>query len=349
MNQKTKTIIRGLAFIFVFSISLLAIQTFAVFTPPTGNPLSNNIATPINSSSALQRKEGGLIVEFFRSMGLTLVGGNLEVAGTVKISGGNPGTDRILVSDATGLASWRDASSIPGLAGSNGNNGTNGDGTLSGSITGTGTPNYIPKFLTPSTIGNSIMAELAGKIGIGTASPQDELHVIGKTRISTLAGTGDRQVCVDTNGTLKRCSSDVNRVITFSVKYNGPTNGQGLGQFAVEKTHILYTNDPDDFGKEVKLCNFGGSFPYKFTAHFDASSASCTASTGDTIDSDEIVSAHYVSHASSSQTNALTFSNNDPADKVEFFVYKDGNQSILWPGDELYFIVEWPSVGINDN
>lgn len=112
MNQKTKTLIRSFAFFLLFSITVFSIQSFAAFTPPSGAPLTNNVPAPLNSGSSLQKKEGGLIIEFFRVIGLTLLGGNLEVAGTVKILGGNPGADKVLASDATGLASWRDPSTL---------------------------------------------------------------------------------------------------------------------------------------------------------------------------------------------------------------------------------------------
>lgn len=37
---------------------------------------------------------------------LTVTGGNLTVAGQVKITGGSPGAGKTLTSDASGLASW---------------------------------------------------------------------------------------------------------------------------------------------------------------------------------------------------------------------------------------------------
>ncbi len=39
-------------------------------------------------------------------IGTTTPGAKLEVAGTVKITGGVPGAGKVLTSDATGLASW---------------------------------------------------------------------------------------------------------------------------------------------------------------------------------------------------------------------------------------------------
>ena len=39
-------------------------------------------------------------------IGTTTPGAKLEVSGQVKITGGTPGVDKVLVSDAAGLASW---------------------------------------------------------------------------------------------------------------------------------------------------------------------------------------------------------------------------------------------------
>ncbi|MFZ5376876.1 MAG: site-specific integrase [Patescibacteria group bacterium] len=50
----------------------------------------------------------------------------------------------------------------------------------------------------------------SGNVGIGTTSASEKLHVVGSARISTLAGTGNRTVYSDANGTLTNSSSDIN-------------------------------------------------------------------------------------------------------------------------------------------
>ena len=59
--------------------------------------------------------------------------------------------------------------------------GTNGDApiwdTITGFIGGSGTTNYIPKFTASGTIGNSLIYEVGGSIGIGTLSPSQKVHV----------------------------------------------------------------------------------------------------------------------------------------------------------------------------
>ena len=62
----------------------------------------------------------------------------LEVAGQIKITGGNPGLNKILVSDATGLASWQTPGIIPGLTGPTGATGPQGIQGIQGPIGLTG-------------------------------------------------------------------------------------------------------------------------------------------------------------------------------------------------------------------
>lgn len=50
----------------------------------------------------------------------------------------------------------------------------------------------------------------AQNVGIGTNTPQEKLHVIGNTRVSTLAGAGNRLVGSDANGTLINIASGTN-------------------------------------------------------------------------------------------------------------------------------------------
>jgi len=90
---------------------------------------------------------------------------HLDVTGTVKVgglkmpAGANPGF--VLTSDATGKATWQ---SVPAQG-----------------VDGSGTANYIPKFIDTKVIGNSVMYDdNNGNIGIGTESPLATLDVNGK-------------------------------------------------------------------------------------------------------------------------------------------------------------------------
>src|SRR5882724_1946935 len=64
----------------------------------------------------------------------------------------------------------------------------NGNG--SGNVTGSGTAGQITKWTGATTLGDSLITESSGKIGIGTTNPISLLHVIGShPATSTLAGT----------------------------------------------------------------------------------------------------------------------------------------------------------------
>ncbi len=102
----------------------------------------------------------GLIVNTGNvGIGTTAPGAKLEIAGQIKITGGTPGTGKVLTSDATGLASWT---------------------TSTGGMGGSGTVGYIPKFTAGTTLGDSIISESgttitigagSGKINVGTVDP----------------------------------------------------------------------------------------------------------------------------------------------------------------------------------
>lgn len=101
----------------------------------------------------------------------------LEVNGQLKITGGTPGLNRVLTSDATGLAYW--SSAIIGA-------------TATG-ITG-GTQNYVPKFGTGGTgLYLSQFFDNGTNIGIGTVAPGAKLDIAGTIRI-TGGGVGSGKV-----------------------------------------------------------------------------------------------------------------------------------------------------------
>ena len=82
-------------------------------------------------------------------IGTSTPGAKLEVAGQVKITGGVPGAGKVLTSDATGLATWTTPSG--------------------GTVTGSGTTNYVPKFTAGTAIGNSQIQDNANCVSINTA------------------------------------------------------------------------------------------------------------------------------------------------------------------------------------
>ena len=67
--------------------------------------------------------------------------------------------------------------------------------TLNSSIIGT--TNYLPKFTSSNSLGNSVLYESSGNIGIGTTSPNQALHVIGN--INATGNISSPQICLNGN------------------------------------------------------------------------------------------------------------------------------------------------------
>jgi hypothetical protein len=114
--------------------------------------------------------------------------GDLKVIGAFRDSNGNVGSSgQILSSTVTGTA-WIAAPS-------------GGGGTLSGS----GTTNYVSKWTGSTSLGNSIIFDNGTNVGIGTASPSDKLHVRvsdtqGYVRIGGSNGAGNSRVFIAAEG-----------------------------------------------------------------------------------------------------------------------------------------------------
>ncbi len=116
--EKTKSFALIIA---VLALSLGAVYLALGFTEPSVAPPAGNVPAPLNVGSSGQSKSGGLILNTGgAAYGLIVDKGNvgigtpsptvkLEVAGQVKITGGAPGTGKVLTSDASGLASWQTA------------------------------------------------------------------------------------------------------------------------------------------------------------------------------------------------------------------------------------------------
>ena len=111
-------------------------------------------------------------------IGITAPTAKLEVAGQIKITGGTPGANKVLTSDASGLASWQTLGSGGGVIG------------------GSGTQNYVPKFnnAAGTTIGNSQIFDNGTNVGIGMA-PANKLHVAGSIGATGWIGAGCEGAC----------------------------------------------------------------------------------------------------------------------------------------------------------
>ncbi|MDD2387092.1 MAG: hypothetical protein PHP52_09970, partial [Bacteroidales bacterium] len=59
-----------------------------------------------------------------------------------------------------------------------------------------------------------------GNVGIGTTAPDERLHVVGNTKVSTLSGTGNRMVYADASGVLKAGTGNDNTNWTLSANFS---------------------------------------------------------------------------------------------------------------------------------
>jgi len=155
---------------------------------------------------------------------------DLEVTGQIKIKGGSPAAGKVLTSNATGVATWENptgatgpagaaglngaagATGVTGAAGLNGATGATGATGLGGA---TGTTNYMPKFISANTMGNSQIQDNGTSIGISsvpviqnkfytymqqlTVNGDGQSSILGyRTRDSQNDGTGYSQTTANT-------------------------------------------------------------------------------------------------------------------------------------------------------
>jgi len=106
---------------------------------PSPRGVYSELRTTDNTYLAI---EGGNV-----GIGTTTPGAKLEVAGQVKITGGAPGTNKALTSDAAGLASWKTLAEMGGL-------------------TGSGTTNRLAKWTGATSLGNSLLSDNGSSVDV---------------------------------------------------------------------------------------------------------------------------------------------------------------------------------------
>ncbi len=167
----------------------IATMTVNMSNFPIINVSSINITgTGLSGSDALLTIAGSTMVVLANGnvgIGTTSPAAMLEVAGRIKITGGNPGRDKVLKSiDDSGLAVW-DTISVSASGDNLGNHiatmtltANYGINVSSINITGTGLSGSDALL----TIAGSTMVVLNnGNVGIGTTNPTAALHVVGKS------------------------------------------------------------------------------------------------------------------------------------------------------------------------
>lgn len=106
-------------------------------------------------------------------------------------------------------------------------------------VTGTGTANQVTKWTSASKLGNSAITETSGNVGIGTTSPQRQLH-IGNGIIRIDRSTDGTQFILNRTG-LKAFmfgvnASDTNTGEFFLSDLGNATTGNGSRRFTITNT-----------------------------------------------------------------------------------------------------------------
>src|SRR5262245_3537349 len=114
---------------------------------------------------------------------------------------------------------------------------TPGSGGGSGNVTGSGTAGQITRWTGTSTLGDSVLTEKDGKIGIGTTNPVSLLHILGsQPATSTLTGTNATEGLRiiggkggDTSGSGQTAGSGANLVLQAGDGGDALTGTSGRG------------------------------------------------------------------------------------------------------------------------
>ena len=139
-----------------------------------------------------------------------------------------------------------------------------------GSIAGSGTTNYVPKFTSSSAIGNSQIFDNGTNVGIGTASPSSKLDVSGTATATNLSVTNNATVSgtatatnlsVTTNATVGGTlivtgNTTLGAVTTGAINASSIDAGTGNGSFG----NVYSSGVVQMLGVNVKYRNISATY-----------------------------------------------------------------------------------------
>jgi len=173
-----------------------ASSTLATANTGTGFALqADNLTLKTN---AINTATGNLILN--SSTGL------IEIAGTgIKLTNAVPSDTSMALYNDSGTLKWNGAALAMGSSVS-------------------GTVGYVPKFTSSNALGNSVLFENGGNVGIGTTAPGDILHVAGNIRMSGYFKSDSPYLFATLNDNYQTIKAGA-LAITTDYANNPPANG----------------------------------------------------------------------------------------------------------------------------
>ncbi|MCX5697582.1 MAG: hypothetical protein NTU54_06430 [Candidatus Omnitrophica bacterium] len=209
-------------------------------------------------------------------IGTTAPGAALEIGGQIKITGGAPGENKVLISNALGLASWSSAASIIDA------NSLDYDKfkdamTLDASTTVSfGNYDYIfdltgtGNFRAQDNGSDVFTVKNTGNVGIGTTNPISKLAVTGKITVADDANANDSNgkiyIGKDSGGSTEGAPENGSQYIMWNDSFNagGKTGwmyvsgGLSATSINIRNTNTLVFGDTNDTPQTVSYSPTGG-------------------------------------------------------------------------------------------
>jgi hypothetical protein len=223
----------------------------------TSFDLSANRTWNVGTVTTAAASGGGQVAFFNGSTVITSVTG-LYFDGTNKLAIGSSSPDSMLsVTQGAHIQRGVRLSGLPTAPGTRSlridANGTlSVSDTLANGMSGSGTPNYIPKFTGSSSIGNSVIYESSGSIGINTISPNSKLEIYDNSTGSILTFNSN------TNGSARglnwRNNPTANNFGSITADYTSGvfTYDAGLSVYAGQHVFRVGTS-----GEQMRLTSTG--------------------------------------------------------------------------------------------
>jgi hypothetical protein len=202
-NFKLKAILFSISLAIIVALGI-SYQVFAL-NPPTTQPPTGGGTIGIGSnapSNSLYILSSGNV-----GIGTTAPGAKLEVAGQIKITGGSPGSGKVLTSDSSGLATWQ---------------------TITGTLP-SGSSGQTLRHNGTEWVANSLLYNNGTNVGIGTTTPGAKLDVVGgsirtDTQLISTIGTGTAPLSVLSTTKVTNLNADLLDGYSYSSSWPNASN-----------------------------------------------------------------------------------------------------------------------------